>query len=162
MDSPAARDVLGFTHLARAHHATGLRDEATAGEHLAEAGRLAALTGETQAWDLQWGPRNVKLWTVAHLIDTRRSGKAVETAAGLDVATLPAVRTVYLYTDLARALTDVRRDDEALRMLLTAERVAPQHTRSSAAARETARVLLRKARRASAVQGLCERMGVAD
>jgi transcriptional regulator with XRE-family HTH domain len=162
MDSPAAMDVLGFTHLARAHHATGLRDEGAAGDHLVEAGRLAAVTGETQAWDLQWGPRNVGLWTVAHLIDTRRSGKAVETASRLDVATLPAVRTVYLYTDLARALTDVRRDDEALRMLLTAERVAPQHTRSSAAARETARVLLRKARRASAVQGLCERMGVAD
>jgi hypothetical protein len=47
-------------------------------------------------------------------------------------------------------------------MLLAAERVAPQHTRSSAAARETARALLRKAHRASTVQGLCERMGVAD
>jgi len=104
----------------------------------------------------------VGLWTVAHQIDTGRSGKAVETAAGLDAASLPAVRTVYLYTDLARALADVRRDDEAVRMLLAAERVAPQHTRSSAAARETARALLRKARRASTVQGLCERMGVAD
>lgn len=83
-------------------------------------------------------------------------------SSGLDVASLPAVRTVCLYTDLARALTDVRRDDEAVRMLMTAERVAPQHTRSSAAARETARVLLHKARRASVIQGLCERMGVAN
>jgi len=161
-DAPAALDVLGFTHLARAHHATGLRDQDAAADHLAEAARLADRTGETDAWDLQWGPRNVGLWTVAHQIDTGRSGKAVETAAGLDAASLPAVRTVYLYTDLARALADVRRDDEAVRMLLAAERVAPQHTRSSAAARETARALLRKARRASTVQGLCERMGVAD
>jgi transcriptional regulator with XRE-family HTH domain len=161
-DAPAALDVLGFTHLARAHHATGLRDQAAAADHLAEAARLASRTGETDAWDLQWGPRNVGLWTVAHQIDTGRSGKAVETAAGLDAASLPAVRTVYLYTDLARALADVRRDDEAVRMLLAAERVAPQHTRSSAAARETARALLRKARHASTVQGLCERMGVAD
>ncbi|WP_245665283.1 helix-turn-helix domain-containing protein [Actinoplanes subtropicus] len=161
-DSPAALDVLGFTHLARAHHATGMRDQAAAADHLAEAGRLAQRTGETEAWDLQWGPRNVSLWTVSHQIDTGRPGEAVETATGLDVASLPAVRTVYLYTDLARALTDVRRDDEAVRMLLTAERVAPQHTRSSAAARETARALLHKARRASAVQGLCERMGVAN
>jgi transcriptional regulator with XRE-family HTH domain len=161
-DAPAALDVLGFTHLARAHHATGMRDEDAAAEHLAEAGRLAARTGETEAWDLQWGPRNVGLWTVAHQIDTGRPGEAVETAGALNVTTLPAVRTVYLYTDLARALTDVRRDDEAVRMLLTAERVAPQHTRSSAAARETARALLHKARRASAVHALCERMGVAD
>ncbi|MEU4421275.1 helix-turn-helix transcriptional regulator [Actinoplanes sp. NPDC024001] len=161
-DAPAALDVLGFTHLARAHHATGLRDEAGAAEHLAEAARLADRTGETEAWDLQWGPRNVALWTIAHQIDTGRSGEAVETAAGFDAAMLPAVRTVYLYTDLARALADVHRDDEAVRMLLTAERVAPQHTRSSAAARETARALLHKARRASPMQGLCERMGVAD
>jgi transcriptional regulator with XRE-family HTH domain len=161
-DSPAALDVLGFTHLARAHHATGMRDQAGAAEHLAEAARIAAHTGETDSWDLQWGPRNVGLWTVAHQIDTGRSGEAVETAAGVDVATLPAVRTVYLYTDLARALADVRREAEAVRMLLTAERVAPQHTRSSTAARETARALLHKARRASTVQALCERMGVAD
>jgi hypothetical protein len=161
-DATAALDVLGFTHLARAHHATGLRDQDAAADHLAEAARLAARTGETDAWDLQWGPRNVGLWMVAHQTDTGRSGEAVETAAGLDAASLPAVRTVYLYTDLARALADVRRDDEAARMLLAAERVAPQHTRSSAAARETARALLRKARRASTVQGLCERMGVAD
>ncbi|WP_250029349.1 helix-turn-helix domain-containing protein [Paractinoplanes maris] len=161
-DSPAALDVLGFTHLARAHHATGMRDESAAAGHLAEAAQLAERTGETEAWDLQWGARNVGLWTVAHQIDTGRPGDAVETASGLDVATLPPIRRVNLYTDLARALTDVRRDDEAVRMLMTAERVAPQHTRSSAAARETARVLLRKSRRASTVQGLCERMGVSD
>lgn len=159
--SPAALDVLGFTHLARAHHATGLHETAAAADHLAEAGRLAARTGETEAWDLQWGPRNVALWTVSHQIDTGRAGEAVETAAGVEAAALPAVRQVYLYTDLARALTDVRRDDEAVRMLLTAERVAPQHTRSSAAARETARALLHQARRStSSIQGLCERMGV--
>lgn len=161
-DSPAALDVLGFTHLARAHHATGMRSESAAAGHLAEAARLAERTGETDAWDLQWGARNVGLWTVAHQIDTGRPTEAVETATGLDVATLPPIRQVNLYTDLARALADVRRNDEAVRMLVTAERVAPQHTRSSAAARETARVLLHKARRASSIQGLAERMGVAE
>lgn len=163
-DSPAALDVLGFSHLSRAHHSTGLRDTARAADHLAEAAAIAARTGETGSWDLQWGPRNVALWTVSHQIDTGRAGDAVETAAGVEVAELPAVRQVYLYTDLARALTDVRRDDDAVRMLLTAERVAPQHTRSSAAARETARALLHQARRTStsSLQGLCERMGVTD
>jgi transcriptional regulator with XRE-family HTH domain len=163
-DGPAALDVLGFSHLARAHHCTGLRDTATAADHLVEAARIATRTGETEAWDLQWGPRNVALWTISHQIDTGRAGEAVETAAGVEVGELPAVRSVYLYTDLARALTDIRRDDDAVRMLLTAERVAPQHTRSSAAARETARALLHQTRRTSAstLQGLCERMGVTD
>lgn len=161
---PGVLDVLGFTHLARAHHSTGLHETGDAAEHLAEAATIATRTGETGSWDLQWGPRNVALWTISHQIDTGRAGDAVETAAGVEVAALPAVRQVYLYTDLARALTDVRRDDDAVRMLLTAERVAPQHTRSSAAARETARALLHQARRtsASSLQGLCERMGVAD
>lgn len=154
--------VLGFTHLARAHHATGVHDREAAATHLAEAAAIAARTGETDAWDLQWGPRNVALWTIAHQIDTGRPVEAVETAAGVDVAALPAVRQVYLYTDLARALTDVRRDDEAVRMLLAAEHVAPQHTRASAAARETARALYQHARQHSSLYGLCERMGVAD
>ncbi|WP_307798091.1 helix-turn-helix domain-containing protein [Actinoplanes flavus] len=158
--SPAALDVLGFAHLARAHHATGMRNESAAADHLVEAARLAERTGETDAWDLQWGARNVRLWTVAHHIDTGRPGAAVETATGLDVATLPPIRQVNLFTDLARALADVKRNDEAVRMLATAERVAPQHARSSAAARETARILLRDARRASSIQGLAERMGV--
>lgn len=161
-DAPAALDALGFSHLARAHHATGLRDTTAAANHLAEAARLAARTGETDAWDLQWGPRNVALWTISHQIDTGRAGEAVDTAAGVDAGELPAVRRVYLYTDLARALTDIRRDEDAVRMLLTAERVAPQHTRSSTAARETARALLHHTRRTSSLQGLAERMGVAD
>lgn len=163
-DAPAALAVLGFTHLTRAHHSTGLHDTAVAAGHLTEAARIAARTGETDVWDLQWGPRNVGLWTVSHQIDTGRAREAVETASGIEVAALPAVRQVYLYTDLARALADVRRDEESVRMLLTAERIAPQHTRSSAAARETARALLRKTRRAStfSLQGLCERMGVVD
>lgn len=163
-DAPGALDVLGFSHLSRAHHSTGLHDRDRAADHLAEARAIAARTGETDSWDLQWGPRNVALWTVSHQIDTGRAGDAVETAASVEVGALPAVRQVYLYTDLARALTDVRRDDDAVRMLLTAERVAPQHTRSSAAARETARALLHQARRTStsSLQGLCERMGVTD
>lgn len=163
LDAPAALDVLGFTHLARAHHSTGRHDAGAAADHLAEADAIAQRTGETDAWDLQWGPRNVALWTVSHQIDTGRPGEAVETAKGVNVAELPAVRTVYLYTDLARALTDVHRDGEAVRMLLAAEHVAPQHTRASAAARETVRALQHQARRAdtSGLYGLCERMGVA-
>jgi transcriptional regulator with XRE-family HTH domain len=154
-------DLLGFCHLVRAHHATGLRDLPAARAHLDEAAAIAQRTGETQAWELAWGPRNVSLWTMAHQLDTGHPGEAVETAAGIHLRGLPAVRQVYYHLDLARALTDLGRDRDAVRTLLVGERIGPQHIRSSAAGRETARALLHRGADGTELRGLCERMGVA-
>lgn len=165
LGAPHALDLSGFLHLARAHHMAGLHDIPAAEAHLAEAADIAARTGETDGWDLAWGPRNVALWTMAFQLDTGRPGEAMETAAQVRIAGLPAVRQVYFYLDMARGLTDVGRDGEAVRMLLAAERTGSQHARSSVAARETARSLLQQSRREAAssqLHGLCERLGVAD
>jgi transcriptional regulator with XRE-family HTH domain len=161
LSAPTALDALGFLHLARAHHMAGLRDFTAAEDHLAEAGRIAERTGETTAWDLAWGPRNVALWRLALQLDTNRAGEALESAARITVTGLPAVRRVYFYMDLARGMAEVRRDRDAVRHLLAAERIGPQHTRSSTSARETARALLRRGVTGSELRGLCERMGVA-
>ncbi|MFK3982784.1 helix-turn-helix domain-containing protein [Micromonospora sp. NPDC050397] len=162
LDAPAALDLLGFLHLARAHHSSGVRDAGTAESHLAEAARIAQRTGETTSWDMAWGPRNVALWQMAHQLDTGRPGEAVETAARVRVDGLPAVRQVYFYMDMARGHVDLGHDRDAVRWLLTAERTGQQHTRSSTSARETARALLRRGVGGSELRGLCERMGVAD
>lgn len=159
--APDALAVTGFLHLARAHHAAGLHDLDAAAEHLAEATAIADRTGETDSWDLAWGPRNVALWRMALELDTGRVGEAIETAATVPMDGLPAVRQVYYYLDLARGLADVGRADDAVRTLLAAERTGPQHTRSSVAARETARSLLRLQRATSPLAGLAERMGIA-
>lgn len=156
-----ALDVLGFLHLARAHHLAGLRNQAEAEVHLAEAAAIAARTGETESWDLAWGPRNVALWRLAYQLDTGRAGNAIETAASISVTGLPAVRQVYFWLDQARAHLTVGREREAVRMLLAAERIGPQHARSSTAARETARGLLRRGSSSIELRGLCERMGLA-
>ncbi|TBL39565.1 XRE family transcriptional regulator [Verrucosispora sp. SN26_14.1] len=156
-----ALDVLGFLHLARAHHLAGLRDQAGAEEHLSEAGRIAAHTGETDSWDLAWGPRNVALWLMAFLLDTGRPEAALQTASGVDLAGLPAVRQVYFWLDMGRAAEAVGRDRDAVRMLLAAERVGSQHARSSVSARDTARSLLRKGATSPELRGLCERMSLA-
>jgi transcriptional regulator with XRE-family HTH domain len=156
----SALDVLGFLHLARAHHLAGLRDQARAEEHLAEATRIAAHTGESTSWDLAWGPRNVALWRMAYQLDTGRPEAAMTTAAGVDITGLPAVRQVYFWLDLSRAAEGTGRERDALRMLLAAERVGPQHARSSASARETARALLRRGATSSELRGLCERMSI--
>ncbi|MFE0590982.1 helix-turn-helix domain-containing protein [Micromonospora echinospora] len=155
-----ALDVLGFLHLARAHHLAGLRDQASAEDHLAEAARIAAYTGETESWDLAWGPRNVALWRMAYQLDTGRPEAAIKTAANVDLTGLPAVRQVYFWLDMGRAAEAVGRGREAVRMLLAAERVGPQHARSSTAARETVRSLLRRGATSPELRGLCERMSI--
>ncbi|MEU7574486.1 MULTISPECIES: helix-turn-helix domain-containing protein [unclassified Micromonospora] len=155
-----ALDVLGFLHLARALHLAGLRDPAGAQDHLVEAGLIAARTGETDSWDLAWGPRNVALWRMAFLLDTGRPEAAMATATGVDLTGLPPVRQVYFWLDMGRAAEAVGRDREAVRMLLAAERVGPQHARSSVAARETARSLLRRGAASPELRGLCERMSL--
>lgn len=77
--------------------------------------------------------------------------------------TVPKVsRQAAFYLDTARALAHVRKDTEALRMLLTTERLAPQRMRAPLV-RETARGLLERARRGTGwteLRGLCERLGV--
>ncbi len=163
LDAPHALDVSGFLHLARALQTAGLHDVAAAEAHLGEAARIAAYTGESAAWDLVWGPRNVALWTMAFYLDTGRPAEALHAAAGVGIDDLPPVRQVYFYLDMARGLCDVGRDGDAERMLLAAERTGAQHTRSSVAARETARSMLHRSREpSSALRGLCERLGVAD
>jgi phosphohistidine phosphatase SixA len=81
-------------------------------------------------------------------------------------AAIPAgFRQVYYYADTARALTALGgRDRSAIRFLLTAERLAPQHVHTSANVRATARVLLARSDRRTGgteLRGLCERMQVA-
>jgi transcriptional regulator with XRE-family HTH domain len=163
--TPAALETLGFLHLVRAHHTIGLKDVATAEDHFAEAARIAERTGETTSWDLAFGPSNVALWQMAAEIDTGQPDKAIETARHVYLSGLPPTRQVAFYLDMARGLADTGRDQDAVRMLLVAERIAPQHTRSVTAARVVARSLLDKARRSaggSELRGLCERMGVAE
>ncbi|MGW0432935.1 helix-turn-helix domain-containing protein [Micromonospora sp. NPDC003197] len=162
LSEPAALDLLGFHHLTRAHHCAGLHDVVTAEAHLAEAARIAERTGETDNYDMTWGPRNVALWQMAFLLDSGRPGEAMATADRIRLAGLPPVRQVYCYMDMARGLTALGKDRDAVRMLLAAERVGPQHTRSATSARETARGLLRRGKSGSEIRGLCERLGVAE
>jgi transcriptional regulator with XRE-family HTH domain len=163
--APAALETLGFLHLARAHHSAGLKDIDTATDHLDEAASIAERTGETESWDLAFGPNNVALWKMAVNLDTGEPGRALETARGVQVGEMLPTRQVAFYIDMARGLADVHHEQDAVRMLLTAERTAPQFTRSSTAARMVARSLLTQARRTaggSELRGLAERMSVAD
>ena len=89
----------------------------------------------------------------------------MEIARGTNPATIAAgFRQVFYYADVGRAFAQLRgKDREAIRYLLTAERIAPQHFHSSPHARETTRALLERSRRQAGgteLRGLCERMRV--
>jgi len=159
---PDAPEVLGMLHLTCAFAAAGLGDDPSG--RLAEAEKLAARTGETTTLDLMFGPTNVSVFRVSMLADGRDPGIAVEIARSVKPALMPSInRQSVFYADTGRALARTRRDAEALRMLLTAERLAPQIVHTSQVTQETARALLdRVQQRATSTElrGFCERMGV--
>jgi hypothetical protein len=158
--------MLGMLHLSSAVAELRSRPEVAA-DHLAEAVELAARTGEDHRWWMWWGPTNVGVWRMGVMVDAGEPGRAVEIAAGVQPDAVPSAdRRATYHLELGRALTDLggSRDAEAVRALLTAERLAPQRMRSYTSARETARFLHDRTFRAaggSALRGLCERMGVA-
>ncbi|MEV0895337.1 helix-turn-helix transcriptional regulator [Actinoplanes sp. NPDC049802] len=132
----------------------------------AEAAALAGRTGETATLNLCFGPANVAFWQIGIEADGGDPGRAAEIARATDPAALPLrFRQVFYYADTARALARLRgRDREAVRFLLTAERLAPQHVHTSALIRETTRTLLdRSHRRAGGgeLRGLAERLQIA-
>jgi transcriptional regulator with XRE-family HTH domain len=154
-----AREVLGMLHLTAAVAARSPDDE-----HVAEAARLAELTGQTDSWTFMFGPSEVAIFRMQLATDCGEPGRALAISDDVDAAVLTESRRASFYVERARALADERHDHDAERMLLAADRLAPQGARSWTAARETARFLINQAAREAvtpALRGLCERMGVA-
>jgi hypothetical protein len=163
---PGAREVLGSLQLICAQSARATRRPDDSRAWVAEAAELARGTGETTTMGLYFGPTNVAIWRIGIEVDGDDPGRAAEVARGTDPAALPVgFRQVFYYADTARALARLRgRDREAIRFLLVAERIAPQHVHTSAMVQETTRMLLERSRRAAGgaeLRGLCARMRVA-
>ncbi|MEV4346959.1 hypothetical protein AB0J83_21080, partial [Actinoplanes sp. NPDC049596] len=144
-------------------HLAGQADLVNSRDFSAEAAALARRTGETSAMGLFFGPTNVGLWRISIEVEDGDPGHAVEIARRVTPAALPVgLRQVYYYADTARALAAVgHRDREAIRLLLTAERLAPQHVHRTADIAATVRTLLDRSRRqagGSELRGLGARM----
>ncbi len=129
--------VTGRLHLGAAVlHARAGEDEAD--EHLAEAERYAARTGEVQRirW-LCFGPTNVAVHRVSALAERDRYREAVEVADGMSASVLPASRVAHHHAEVARAQLVIGRADDAFASLREARRIAPQQTRLHPLVRET-------------------------
>lgn len=163
-DTPRATEMLGqlLMSAAFAHYALGDVDAATV--RVAEAGRLAERTGDTDTFGLMFGPTNIDIWRVSMEVDGGEPGRALEIAKQVNPSAIESVsRQTSFYLDTGRSLARLRRDEAAVRQLLTAERLAPQRVRSDPLVAETARSLLDRARRHAGgveLRGLCERVGV--
>lgn len=165
LGGPGTLEAFGMLHLVGAFASRGLKRSDDAAAWLGEAADIANRTGETTAFRFYFGPTNIKIWRLAMDTDGGEPGRAVEIARQTRPRNIPAqFRQVAYYSDTARALAHTRNDREAVRMLLHAERLAPQWIRSAPLVRETVRSLLDRSRReagGSALRGLCERVGVA-
>ncbi|AGZ42775.1 helix-turn-helix domain-containing protein [Actinoplanes friuliensis] len=164
-DRPGGTAMLGSLQLVCAYASRGLKRTEDSRAWTTEAAALAATTGETTELGMFFGPTNVGIWSIGIEVDGGDPERAAEIARTTNPATIPAgFRQVFYYADTARALARTRGSErEAVRFLLTAERLAPQHVHTSPLARETTRALLERSRRkagGSELRGLSERMQV--
>ncbi|MDQ4031563.1 MAG: hypothetical protein M3332_04575 [Actinomycetota bacterium] len=144
--------TFGLLHRMGAHFAARDSDSTTAHEHLDEAGRIAALTGERNGLRQHFGPTNVNVWRVATGAELGQGPAVAERVEreSIDLDTLGSKdRIAALHCDLARgyAQAEGNRDGEAIRHLDTADRIAPTCIRNDPIARDLALILERRARR---------------
>ncbi|WP_433382139.1 helix-turn-helix domain-containing protein [Actinoplanes sp. CA-142083] len=157
-----ALEALGILQLVCADAGRGLKRLDDSRAWSTEAAELAARTGESDELGLFFGPTNVNIWRIAIEADGGAPGRALEIAGETNPAVIDAgCRQVFYYADAARALAQINgKEKDAVRYLLTAERIAPQHLHASRLAQETTRALLERSG-GTQLRGLCERMGVA-
>lgn len=164
LDAPDAPEMYGSLLMTAAYSAFALGRDAEFASRLAEAEQLARRTGDSAALKLMFGPTNISFWKVSMEADGANPDRAVEVAARTNPQAVSRVaRQATFHMDTGRALARLGRDDEAVRQLVTAERLAPQRIRHSPMAVETTRLLLERARRNATgdqLRGLAERVGV--
>jgi transcriptional regulator with XRE-family HTH domain len=160
---PVALSLLGMLHLRTAIAAARRQDRAASTELLDRAGDAAQLLGaDVDAWHTSFGPANVEIHRLSAALDLGDVTWVVDRGPRVDTTGLPAERRITYLTDFARALTLLAHDDQALEVLLAAEREAPALVRHSAEVRETVKVMRRRApvsggRRSSELLGLAQR-----
>lgn len=163
---PDASEMLGQLYVLNGFARYSQGDIAGADAAVAEAMKLARITGQSDALGLYFGPTNVTFWQVGMQASAGDPADAVRAARGIDptaFATIGRSRRIAFYIDTAHALASLRKDREALRMLLAAEREAPQRVRLSPIVASSVRGMLERSRRGtgwSELRGLCERMDI--
>lgn len=161
-DDPSALSLYGMLHLRSAVAAARHNDRGTTTELLSRAGQAADRLGvDANYWQTGFGPSNVELHRLSAALDLGDVAYVTDTGPSVNVDELPAERQATHLIDVARALSMVARDEEALQTLLTAEQRAPTLVRHSTAVREAVRNMYRRAP-ATAGSKSCPLLGLAE
>ncbi|HEY6423230.1 MAG TPA: helix-turn-helix transcriptional regulator [Pseudonocardiaceae bacterium] len=144
-----AAEALGMTHLLAAQLAGRNGHPGEADTHLAEAADLAHATGERNTLTWHFGPANVAAWSLAIAVERGNGPSHAERLDADPVRPGSAGRRSRLHFDLARGYAQAEggRDNEAIRHLDTADRIAPTRIRNDPIARDLVLILHRRARR---------------
>jgi transcriptional regulator with XRE-family HTH domain len=151
---PEVRQAYGMLHLHAALRAAVDHRGDQAHEHLREAGAAAESLGEPGP-DLglarfAFGPTNVGFWTVATELELGEPRRALEAADDVAPGRLPiANRQAPFFADVATAMAQVGRDQEAIATFLRAEATGPQWFRLRPTVRDTIGSIIRRAKRNS-------------
>lgn len=159
---PGALSLYGMLFLRTAVAAARRQDRQTSRELLSQASTAADRLGvDANYWQTGFGPSNVELHRLSVALDLGDVANVVERGEAVRPTHLPVERQVTHAIDLARALSMLARDDDALRVLLDAEQKAPQLVRHSSMVREVVRTMYRRAPvsngKSSPLLGLAER-----
>jgi tetratricopeptide (TPR) repeat protein len=142
---PEALSLFGMLHLRTAVAAARHQDRATATELLGRAARAAEQLGvDANYWQTGFGPTNVELHRLSAGLDLGDVAWVAEHGQQVGAENLPVERRVTHMIDVARALSYIAKDTEALDLLLNAERQAPALVRHSASVREMVKDMHRR------------------
>lgn len=123
-----------------------VEDRTTVNDLLDKAEAAAeALGRDENFWQTSFGPTNVQLHRISAGLDLGDLPFVIDRSKQIDTAGLPIERQVMHLIHLARALSLVAQDDEALQVLLSAEQRSSQLVRHSAMVREILRAMYRRA-----------------
>ena len=151
-DDTRIAEACGMLHLTTALIATRDGRHGDVTTHLAEAGSLAAYTGERNHMRYHFGPTNVAAWELGLAVEAGTGPDAAQRLAAdpIDLSVFDSKgRVAYVHFDLARAWAQAEgaRDAEAIRHLDAADRMAPVRLRNDPIARDLVVILDRRAQR---------------
>ena len=161
-DQGPAWSLAGMIHLEAAIATARRQDRSGAADHLRHAERAAGRAGERNDYLTAFGPSNVAMHRLVVAVELGEGAGAIERARRMHPRTLPNTeRRAHFLIDLARAHGQARRDDEALRVLLAADRLAPAQVRNYPLAAEMVSDMLDRRRTYNSdLRAMARRLGL--
>lgn len=161
--TPELLSIYGTLFLAGAMAAARNEDRATTRMFLAEADRAATRLGaDANHFWTAFGPTNVAIHRVATAMELGDVQVAIDLGPKVDAARLPTERRIRHSIELSRAYSAWNRRDDALGVLLSAERLAPEQVRHHYLSRQLVLGWIKRERGKPSTQliGLAKRLKV--